>query len=207
MRCDTALFFLVTHSYCTCRAQWVPVIASIVHSRLMPDNNNLGQKRASELLEEGVNHVVDRIVDALSEHGDSRWNEESREFFYFCPLAHKYLTAQGPISDSLSVREGHFTYTGAAPRFLQRERDLQKAQAKDTKRGITVLSSRISTSKLFQDKSDPSTDVATSLHRTSGSLLPPKSLHKPPIERKAPIMLPFAQVVLLPHLCISFFFF
>lgn len=162
------------------------VLASIVHTRLLPGVADHGQHKAGELLEESAQHVVNGILEAGGEDAAA-----GGELNYFAPLEYKYLGSHRCPAAEVS---GHmsFKYIGSRPEFIQRERSAQKALAQDTKRGTSVLSSRVSTTKLFaQDRPDPD---GGSLRRASGGLLPLKPLYKPSVEHKAPIMLPFSQV-------------
>lgn len=141
---------------------------------------------------DGAEHVLGRILEVLSEEGVAM---SGGELQYFCPLEHKYIDPGAATADvDRTPRE--FVYTGTRPDFLTRERNTQKALAEDTKRGASVLSSRVSTTKLHQDR--PSMNGSGdngNMRRGSGSLLPPKPLYKPAAERKAPIMLPLSQVL------------
>ena len=171
--------------------QWLPVIASIVHTRLFPDCSDHGQQKAAKVMADGAEHVVDRILEEVTGVGSAMRGGELK---YFCPLEDKYIDP-GPTAAESDSTPRAFVYTGTRPDFLTRERNAQKALAEDTKRGASVLSSRVSTTKLHQDR--PSMDGSGdngSMLRGSGSLLPPKPLYKPAVERKAPIMLPLSQV-------------
>ena len=170
------------------------MIASIVHSRIFPDTVDHRQQQAGLVLREGVEQVVERILENISKESISDTNR-SEDAIYIVPFEEKYKSkdVDGVGAISHAAEPVHrFTYTGVKPDFLGREREAQRSAAEDAKKGASVLSSRISTTKLNNSSSDrPETmSESTTLRRTSGGLSRPYK----PVEHKAPIMLPFSQV-------------